>query len=112
MANIMDRAKFLLRKFMEPNKFREISGTLNLGTATGEMEIPVDFEIVDVEYDSFAQGPDPSPDFIAPCAPIPNEFIKVTFVNDASKPHNFVKVSWSINSYRMLSWKAMGFTTK
>jgi len=110
MAKLMDRAKILLRKFMEPNKFREIGGTLTLATATGEMEIPVDFVIANVEFDSFAVGADPSCDFVAPCAPIPNEFIKCDFINDDSLPHNYVKISWAINSYRLLNWKAMGFT--
>ena len=93
-----------------PGKFREISGSMGLGTATGDMYMPVDFQVVDIEYDSFAQGSDPSSDFIAPCAPIPKEFIKVEFVNDPNNNKHSIHISWAINSYRQLSWKASGFT--
>jgi hypothetical protein len=94
---------------MEPSKYRELAGTLSLDTATGEIDIPVSFTVADVSSDSFSQGADPSPDFVAPCAPIPNEFINVNFVNDPSKPTNLVTIKWAINSYRMLSYKIIGF---
>ena len=104
----MERAKYLLNKFMFPSKHREISGNVELQTAVGELFIPVDFSVAQIESDVFLQGNDPNADFIAPCTPIPNEFVNVEIVNDPSKPHQ-IHISWAVNSYRTLVWKASGF---
>jgi len=105
----MDKAKYLLNKFLFPTKHREVTGKIDLQSATGELFIPIDFEIADIETDVFVEGDNPNSDFVAPCSPIPNEFIHADIVHNEPNP-NQLHLTWAVNSYRTLVWKVSGFT--
>lgn len=99
---------------MNPGTHQEISGKIELQTPTGEVWIPVSFEIFNIETDSYVDGASATA-FIAPCNPIPNEFIDVeTVVNKGSDNVQYpykVHISWAINTYKVLIWKVSGFTS-
>jgi len=112
METLLDKTKFMLRKLTSPRSFRETGGTIDLNNPTGEITIPVNFEIGHIESNVFLLGEDPNPDFLSPCSPIPHEFINVDFLNDPVNKLHSIHITWSVNSYRTLVWKASGFTCK
>jgi hypothetical protein len=112
--NKMDRALYLLNKFLFQSRHRELAGKLELQTASGELFIPISFKIANIESDTFTPSGDN--EFVAPCAPTPNEFVMVESVSNtgadqAQYPFK-VRISWAINSYKVLIWKVSGFVAE
>jgi len=107
----MDNAKYLLNKFMFPSRHREVGGKLDLQTAMGKITIPIEFEIGHIESDIFLESGSDGCDFVAPCSPIPDEFVHVDVVYGSTPTDpNQVQITWAVNSFRTLIWKVSGFT--